>query len=163
MSSSKYGIVNKRIPINSGGKEKSFLEVGTLVNLQSPLSDSDRVLRFTIKEYDQNDAIEKNTIFNHVHECESHYIMKVSEQIWPYVISIPMSERTKFLKDKEKISFVLSLEPNKSNVSVDGEFFQIHTKYECIVRYIGLVPEMSKGIHFGLEILVSIYDLFLFC
>lgn len=156
-SSSKYGIVNKPIPINSGGKDKSYLEVGTLLNLQPPLGESERLLRFTIKEYDLNDAEHQNDIFSQVHECESHYVLRVSERIWPYVIPIPISERTTFLKDKDHINFVLNLRHDVSHVSVKGEFFDQKTNYECIVRYIGMVDEMSKGFLFGLEILVRFF------
>lgn len=163
MSSSKYGLVIKRIPINSNGKEnKSFLEIGTLLQLQSPLTESERLIRFTIKDYCQNDANDKNELFNQVHECQSHYVMRVSEKLWPYVIAIPISERTKFLNDKDKINFVLSLEPHVSKVSVDGEFFHQKTNYECIVRYIGMVTEMSKGFMFALEILVSFLQFSIF-
>lgn len=156
MSTSKYGIVIKRIPFPiSGGKEKSYLEVGTLVNLQPLQGESERLLRFTIKEYDLNDANQQNVIFNQVHECESHYIMKVNEKVWPYVIPIPISERTQFLKDKDHINFVLNLRENESHVSVKGEFFDQNTNYECLVRFIGMVEEMSRGILFGLEIMVN--------
>lgn len=156
MSLSKFGIVNDRIPISSGAKDKGFLEIGTLVTLQPPLGDSERLLRFKLKEYDLNDANEQNVIYNTVHTCASHYIMMVNEKVWPYVIPIPISERTKFLNDKDKVNYIMNLQEDENHVLVDGEYFGHKTKYECIVRYIGVVEEMSKGILFGLEIMVSV-------
>lgn len=160
MSSSKYGIVNKPIQ-TTVGKEKCNLVVGTLVNLQPPHSDSERTFQFTIKEYDLNDANEQHVLYNQIHKCPSHHIMMVNENVWPYVIPIPISERTNFLTDRKKIDFVMSLVENQ-NVSVEGSFFGYNTDYECIVKHIGCVDEMGKGIFFCLEILVSLIYINLF-
>lgn len=149
---SQFGIIIRKTPINSGpGKEKTYLEVGTLVQVKPPQSDSDRNIRFSIKEYDDTT---QNPLFSQEYECPSHFIMKVLQDVWPYVISIPVSERASFLGNKDKINFTLNLKEG-DRVSVDGTFFDHQVNYECIVKYCGMVPEIGKGLFFGLEILVS--------
>lgn len=107
----------------------------------------------------------------HVYVCRTGNLMQVPSDSWPYVISvIDPFDRLAFAKDRAYVDYIKSLSVDDL-VEIKGEIFQqslmqqsidfgqVHQKYyECVVRFIGPVPEVSRsGYCFGLELLVNCF------
>ncbi|XP_063700280.1 uncharacterized protein LOC134830659 [Culicoides brevitarsis] len=90
---------------------------------------------------------------NNLFLCNLSNLLVVSPELWPFLIAITDPHaRLEHAKDPEWVQFI-----TKSNldhiVQVSGQVFTKDFAYTCIIRFIGLVPEIGPGYHFGLEIL----------
>lgn len=107
----------------------------------------------------------------HVYLCKTAALMPVASDAWPYVISVmDPFDRLAFAKDKAYVDYIKSLRV-EDLVEVKGEIFnlsimqqsidfgQVQQKYyECVVKFIGPVQEVSQsGYCFGLELLVNCF------
>jgi hypothetical protein len=126
------------------------LQAGQLVQVRDELV-GDNVCTIKLCEfYDENPAWAVN-----LYLCSMKWVRRVqSDALWPFVIAIvdPL-ERLKFVMDEKACGLVLSLQES-SLVAANGLAFGKNVVYDCIVRFIGLVPEIGPGYYFGLELLV---------
>lgn len=122
-----------------------------------------------IRDYHQ-----RNLAFeNNVYICKKSGLIMVTADIWPFLTAInDPFERIEIARDKPFCKYILGL---KENVFVDvlGYMFNLssiqqslmflperapkdksNSDYNCIIRYIGNVPEIGPGFYFGLELLV---------
>ncbi|XP_064546850.1 ubiquitin carboxyl-terminal hydrolase CYLD isoform X2 [Drosophila montana] len=89
------------------------------------------------------------------YEIKSSYLVRVADDIWPFVISIAnLESRLRLVCNKEQCLWLTTLKLNDL-VTVQGELFKKgNLCFDCIVRYIGPVEELNPvGYFFGLEIL----------
>jgi hypothetical protein len=129
------------------------LQTGQLVQIRDELV-SDNVCTIKLCEfYDENPAWAVN-----LYLCSMAKVRRVtSDAIWPFVIAIlDPQDRLKFVIDEKACDFVLSLQEG-SLVAANGLAFGKNVVYDCIVRFIGLVPEIGPGYYFGLELLVILF------
>lgn len=87
--------------------------------------------------------------------CSNNNLMFVSPEVWPFLIAIndPLT-RLDCAKDNDWTQFISGSNTDHI-VQVSGNNFGKEYPFTCIVRFIGLVPEIGPGYHFGLEILVN--------
>lgn len=164
------------------------LTKGMMVEIKDFVAKSSPTSKYcTIKLIDYH---RKNLAYeNNLYLCKQSCLFRVSPVIWPYLISImDPFERLEFARDKPHTDYIRSLDIN-SLVLVDGSIFKLSpiseslnfsnnfidedsssnnyssgksTVYECTVLYIGLVPELSPGYFFGLQLLVIFYFIYNF-
>lgn len=102
------------------------------------------------------DFVNKIPIYENLYECPTCNLSRVDKYLWPFIIAIMEPEhRMCLLKDEQHGKWLTSLKV-KDFVTVPGHLFnKSHKRYDCIVRYIGPVPELYPvGYFFGLELLV---------
>ncbi|XP_073824536.1 ubiquitin carboxyl-terminal hydrolase CYLD isoform X4 [Musca autumnalis] len=101
------------------------------------------------------DFITKLPIYENLYECLQANLTVVSENLWPYIISIiDPDERLRLIKDANHCKWVTYIKQNDF-VSVKGDMFSNNAqRFDCIVRYIGPVRELQPvGYFFALELL----------
>ncbi|KAL9930440.1 ubiquitin carboxyl-terminal hydrolase CYLD isoform 2-T2 [Glossina fuscipes fuscipes] len=101
------------------------------------------------------DFVNKIPIYENLYECPTCNLSRVDKYLWPFIIAIVEPEhRMCLLKEEQHGKWLTSLKA-KDFVTVPGQLFNKSNKrYECIVRYIGPVPELYPvGYFFGLEVL----------
>ena len=157
-----YLFENSEVPLSPNGKEANKLEIeaGTLIQLHpskknpNNYSSKDRKSWTTVQVKDF--SYEKQHIYENLYECSASNLLSVTETLWPYVIAIRSAEkRLQLVKRETENNWVVYLKTNDF-VTVPGEVFgKKDTHYDCIIRYINVVPELNPyGYHFGLELLV---------
>ncbi|XP_053960106.1 ubiquitin carboxyl-terminal hydrolase CYLD isoform X1 [Anastrepha ludens] len=101
------------------------------------------------------DLVRQEPIYENLYECPQANLLKVSEALWPYVISIEEPERRLWLVKKEDhCKWIVYLKVNDLVRVSGGPFGKESTFYDCIIRYIGPVSEIHPvGYFFGLELL----------
>lgn len=87
--------------------------------------------------------------------CSQSNLLVVSADLWPFLIGItePL-HRLELAKNRDLANFIMSSNTGHI-VNVLGNKFGCDQPYTCIIRFIGLVPELGPGYYFGLEILVN--------
>uniref|UniRef100_A0A1B0A4S9 ubiquitinyl hydrolase 1 n=1 Tax=Glossina pallidipes TaxID=7398 RepID=A0A1B0A4S9_GLOPL len=101
------------------------------------------------------DFVNKIPIYENLYECPTCNLSRVDKYLWPFIIAIVEPEhRMCLLKEEQHGKWLTSLKV-KDFVTVPGQLFsKSHKRYDCIVRYIGPVPELYPvGYFFGLEVL----------
>jgi hypothetical protein len=90
--------------------------------------------------------------------CSSSHLVKVSENIWPFLIAVVDPEdRYRFITQRSSDAKKIALLNDGDCVKVSGKPFGLNCSYDCIIRYVGLVPELGPGFYFGLELLVILH------
>lgn len=102
-------------------------------------------------DYHNENIVWENNLFL----CNLNNLLLVSAELWPFLIAISDPQvRYEHAKDNNWAQFI-----TRSNldhiVQVSNQEFAKEFPYTCIIRFIGLVPEIGPGYHFGLEILVN--------
>lgn len=166
----KYALVSRQVelitnlnsetlPINFGYR---FNDTNTHVSKYTAVPGT---LLKIIETFDTNDS--KNCIvqivnFNNDNKrsyiCNTKNLLRVSEDIWPYVISIQnLDRRLRLAVNKEQCLWLLSLKVNDL-IAVQSDLPEkSNLSFDCIIRYIGPIQELSSvGYYFGLELLVGI-------
>lgn len=157
----KYAVISKRTELKVhqcingmiDEKEKIAVEPGTLVKVhKSGAGGSSKTFIIQVLDYLNHEPVWEN-----LYDCPQLNLKKAHEDMWPFAIGIPdPSRRLQFLLSAEKRKYILYVKIHDF-VSVSGiPFGEDSLKYDCIVRYIGLVEEIGPGYYFGLEILVCI-------
>ncbi|CAD7085791.1 unnamed protein product [Hermetia illucens] len=129
-------------------QQKVIVSKGTLVKILDANGSSS--VNVQVMDY-----INKNPIWENMYKCAADSVRQVPQDTWPYVIAIAdPEERLRFALNSKWCQIILSLKIG-SIVSVSAELFKKSSSfdYNCIVRYIGLVPEIGPGYYFGLELL----------
>uniref|UniRef100_A0A1A9V2C0 ubiquitinyl hydrolase 1 n=1 Tax=Glossina austeni TaxID=7395 RepID=A0A1A9V2C0_GLOAU len=101
------------------------------------------------------DYVNKIPIYENLYECPTCNLSRVDKYLWPFIIAIVEPEhRMCLIKEEQRAKWLTSLKV-KDFVTVPGQLFdKSHKRYDCIVRYIGPVPELYPvGYFFGLEVL----------
>ncbi|XP_030383625.1 ubiquitin carboxyl-terminal hydrolase CYLD isoform X2 [Scaptodrosophila lebanonensis] len=152
----KYAVASHKVELNAhsdviraSGKPRSELQIepGTLIKIVRSCENFKIV---QVLDYLRHDFTCEN-----LYECAENKLIEVSEDVWPYVISIEHSlRRLLFVSNKNQCRWIVNLKPNDL-LSVKGEQFGKEGVYfDCIVRYIGPVQELhAVGYFFGLELL----------
>lgn len=146
----KDGLNNDEILINAGALIKVFQSKTPPRSNQSggyKNSSTVQILELVnrVPIYDEN-----------LYECPQANLLRVNEDLWPYIINIVDTEqRLRLLHDKKHCNWLLSVKPNDL-VTVSGEMFgKSNSNFACIVRYVGTVSQLYPvGYFFGVEILV---------
>ncbi|XP_030556658.1 ubiquitin carboxyl-terminal hydrolase CYLD isoform X1 [Drosophila novamexicana] len=163
---SKYALINRQIELTKSGCISSS---DCNVNVNNSNTRTDKLMVFpgsSIKIIGTPDGKESekcivqildfNTYTNtQFYEIKSSYLVRVADDIWPFVISIAnLESRLRLVCNKEQCLWLTTLKLNDL-VSVQGELFKKgNLCFDCIVRYIGPVEELNPvGYFFGLEIL----------
>lgn len=92
---------------------------------------------------------------SHLFQCQQSQLQPIQDDLWMFVVAIlDPQERLNFVKHPKRMLQAKQLDVSKI-VKVScrpfggtGEFF------DCIIRYIGPVPEIGPGHYIGLELLV---------
>lgn len=160
--SSYYAVcVEKTMAICIQGEDKDQLDLdpGMLLEIKDR---SDRYSTVII-----HDFYRKNLAFeNNMYLVKTNALQQIPAALWDYIaaVSDPL-DRVAIARNKQYINYVLDIGLS-TLVLVDGRYFQTspqrsyqdykryNVDYECIVRYIGKVDELSPGSLFGLELLV---------
>lgn len=123
-----------------------------------------------------HDFYQQNYVYeNNVYLAKTSALLQVPIDIWPFLMAIndPL-ERANVARDKSFVEYILKLTEN-SFVTVNGQYFNNLSAinqslsflpereprdksldYQCVVKYIGPVDELSiPGYIFGLELLVN--------
>lgn len=110
---------------------------------------------------------------NNLYYVKTTALQSVTETIWLLLVAIPdPHERSNVAKDKEYIEYLETVKIS-TLVKVNPQYFSMcpirqslqflperdmkefkEQDYDCIVRYIGFVPELGSGFFYGLELLV---------
>jgi len=106
-------------------------------------------------------------IINKKLQCLNNYYLiikenltKISVNLWPYIISISKSyDRYLFINNIDACNSLFKLKINDI-IIVNGLNNNFLIDYNCIIRYIGLVPEIGPGYFFGVELLVIFHFYF---
>lgn len=166
----KYAILTKRtdlrlyvVPGVSSSKDHPYdrndtisADAGNLIkvfNSSSGGGASNKLSTVQLLDYKNHAPVWEN-----LYECPQSHLRKINEDLWPYVIAIAsMQNRLRLTQNAEQWKPIIYLRENDL-VHVSGELRgQGHPNYDCIIRYIGPVDELSPvGYYFGLELLVCI-------
>ena len=151
--SSLYLFESQDFPIISKeDKESLDVEEGTLIQLHGSSKKRGKV-NVQVKQFTEN----KNVLYENMYECNSNCLQVVTQELWPFVIGIRNKEKRLALVRREaEQNWIVNLKINDM-VSVPGECVGVKSsfRFDCIVRYIGMVPQMNPyGYYFGLELLV---------
>lgn len=145
------GILSSYLECNASNNSdrhlvKCIAETGALIKIIETIDGEKCIVQFV--EFNNHDNIQ-------LYECRTCDLVKVPDDIWPYVISIASPERRlRLVGNRSKCLWVLNLNVNDI-LSVPGDLFKKETCFDCIIRYIGPVQELNPvGYFFGLEILV---------
>lgn len=142
------------------------LEKGMLVEIKSVNKRSTDVF-CVIQIFDY---YQSNPAFIHnVYFCKRSTLLEVSENLWPFLIAInDPYDRLNVVRDKDFSENITNLHEN-AVVEICGDNFRQsdmrqtlnfsvdhnnNPDFDCIVRYIGMCPEIGPGYFFGLELLV---------
>lgn len=140
------------------------------LHLQPPHIEADKIYispgnLVKILQYDKNnknakiqvmDYYNNNIIWENLYKCSVNHLKKIHNDLFPFLIAIQDPEdRLQFAVRSECCKNILQLRIDDI-VNVSGEPFRKDIFYNCIIRYIGLVPEIGPGYYFGLEILVIV-------
>ncbi|XP_034099642.1 ubiquitin carboxyl-terminal hydrolase CYLD isoform X1 [Drosophila albomicans] len=122
-----------------------FVEAGTFIKIYETIEGEKCIVQ--IVDFLSN-------VNTQLYECKTSDVLPVSEDFWPYVISIANpGRRLRLVRNKDQCRWVLNLK-EKDTLSVPGELFKKDIRFDCIIRYIGPVEELNPvGYFFGLEIL----------
>lgn len=163
---SKYALVNRQVELSKSGNitssdenptsylDKQMVFPGSLIKIIGT-SDGKESHKCIVQIVDFN-AVTNNQFY----EIKTSYLVKVAEDIWPYVISIDnLESRLRLVNNKGLCIWLTNLKVNDI-LCVHGELFKSgNLNFDCIIRYIGPVQELnSVGYFFGLEILVCYLD-----
>lgn len=91
---------------------------------------------------------------SHLFQCQLAQLQIVQDDLWPFVVAIlDPQERLSFAKNQKRMMRAKQLEVSKI-VKVSGRAFGRTAEFfDCIIRYIGRVPEIGPGHYIGLELL----------
>lgn len=124
---------------------------GTLIKIASEQSATAHNLQVFV--YDPV-LREPNTM--HIYQCTQDCLLPVSDDLWPFIVSIPEpNRRLQLLHDESRCNWLYTAMPGDL-VSVPGRYFDSEDVrlYDCMICYIGPVPEIHPvGYFFGLELL----------
>lgn len=139
------------------------LEKGMLVEIKNSSTENFCLIQI-FDHYQTNLAFENNLYF-----CKRSTLLRVSDDLWPFLIAInDPYDRLNVVLNKEFSEYITNIQENKF-VEISGDNFRQsdmrqslnfsidHNNtpdYNCIVRYIGMCPEIGPGYFFGLELLV---------
>ncbi|XP_055847048.1 ubiquitin carboxyl-terminal hydrolase CYLD [Episyrphus balteatus] len=150
---------NEKIPIEPGTLVKVYdtttggsgsTNNNTLNNNSSSQSNSNSNSKTTSVQI--LDYFNHNPISENLYECPTSHLKRIHQDIWPFGIAISdPTRRLQFFLSTEQCKHILYLREGEL-VAVNGALFGNAMRYECIVRYIGLVQEMGPGYYFGLQI-----------
>ncbi|XP_004530536.1 uncharacterized protein LOC101454997 [Ceratitis capitata] len=105
------------------------------------------------------DAVLREPNTTRIYECAPESLLPVSDNLWPFIVSIPEpNRRLQLLKDTDRCNWLNHIMPGDV-ISVPGRSFDRDDiiRYDCIVCYIGPVPEIHPvGYFFGLELMDDI-------
>lgn len=157
---------NARVVSDVDNSNSIDLEKGMLVeikNVNKPNTEVFCVIQI-FDYYQSNPAFVHNVYF-----CKRSTLLEVSENLWPFLIAInDPFDRLNVVRDKEFSEYITNLQEN-SFVEICGDNFRQsdmrqtlnfsvdhnnNPDFDCIVRYIGMCPEIGPGYFFGLELLV---------
>lgn len=83
------------------------------------------------------------------------------EEIPQFLMAIKChNQRLRFIRNKSHLNFIRELKTGDF-ISADGMAFDVNWKYDCIIRYCGLVTDFGPGYYFVLEILVIFFCIWL--
>jgi hypothetical protein len=161
---SQYAVCIERtlaICIEGDEKDQYDLDPGMLIEIKEV---RDRYSTVII-----HDFYRKNLAFeNNMYLVKTNALKIVAGDFWPFLAAVTDPfDRVWFAKNKNYMDYLMDIRLD-SLIQVDGRYFNISSQkntsyqeyrkqiidYECIVRYIGKVDELSPGILFGLELLV---------
>lgn len=154
LNSSKYALITRQaelITYVNSGFLSSYLERNVSnssdTHLVKCIAETGASIKI-IETIDNEKCIVQFVEFNNhvniqLYECRTCDIVKVADDIWPYVISIGSPERRlRFVDKQNKFLWVLNLKVNDI-LSVPGDLFKTKTCFDCIIRYIGPVQELN--------------------
>lgn len=164
--------VEKTLAICVEGEEKDQvdLNIGMLVAVEDK---HDRYSTVII-----HDFYRKNMAFeNNMYLVKTSALRIIPPALWPFfaAVSDPL-DRVFISKDQLFMDYLMSIKED-ALVVVDGRYFIVSPQessytlnprnknshdYNCIVRYIGKVDEISPGFLFGLELLVIFVFYYIF-
>lgn len=169
-NASQYAVCVERtmaICIEGDEKDQCDLDTGMLIEIKER---RDRYSTVII-----HDFYRKNLAFeNNMYLVKTNALQVVSEHIWPFLAAVTDPfDRVWISKNKIYMNYLLDIRMD-TLVQVDGRYFHIPSNktstyqeyrrqindYECLVRYIGKVEELSPGYLFGLELLVIFCNIF---
>jgi hypothetical protein len=150
-----------------------LLNKGMTVEIKDYLTKNNTASKYcTIKILDYYNKV--YAFENNLYMCKNSSLFRVSSNVWPYLIAIvdPL-ERLEFARDKHFTDYIRSLSENDL-VLVDSNLFKYssitaslnfsnnnygnaglkHKDFECVIHFIGLVPERGNGYFFGLQLVV---------
>lgn len=124
---------------------------GTLIKIVSEQSASTPILQVFVY-----DPVLREPNTTRIYQCKQESLLPVSDDLWPFIVSIPEpNRRLQLLHDESRCNWLYAALPGDL-VSVPGRYFDRAdvTLYNCIICYIGPVPEIHPvGYFFGLELL----------
>ncbi|XP_011188915.2 uncharacterized protein LOC105216227 [Zeugodacus cucurbitae] len=128
---------------------------GTLVKIASePQTDATPTIQVFVY-----DPVLREPNTTRIYQCTQDCLLPVSDALWPFIVSIPEpNRRLQLLKDEMRSDWLNTIMPGHL-VSVSGRHFDStdNTLYNCIICYIGPVPEIHPvGYFFGLELLSDV-------
>jgi hypothetical protein len=161
-STSHYAVCVERtmaICIEGEEKDQYDLDPGMLIEIK------ERQVRYATVII--HDFYRKNLAFeNNMYLVKTSALQLILPAIWPFLAAVADPfDRVWISKNKPYINYLLDIQV-ESLVLVDGRYFdnspqknyqdyrRYSSDYECFVRYIGKVEELSPGYLFGLELLV---------
>ncbi|XP_050327900.1 uncharacterized protein LOC126757992 [Bactrocera neohumeralis] len=91
-----------------------------------------------------------------IYQCAQDSLLPVSDDLWPFIVSIPEpNRRLQLVQDSSRCNWLYTAMPGDV-VSVPARYFDRDDfrLFDCIICYIGPVPEIHPvGYFFGLELL----------
>lgn len=129
------------LPAGSLAKVKGVYGAGKVVQI--------RIYDF----YNRNLAFENNLF-----ACAVASLHTIATPLWPFLTAITEpAERVAFFRKNELVAYLLSRQINDL-VLVHRDSIPSHSQtpayLTCIIRYIGLVPEVGPGFYLGVEVTV---------
>lgn len=128
--------------------DTTVLRIGTLVRIQERYNQKQVVVK--VCSFFSSDPVWEANLYL----CPTSHLHAVEGGLWPFLGAISDPEdRCTLAKHPENWRFVLTLGVG-AHCSASAQLFRMPGSFDCVVRYVGYVPEMGPGCYFGLEILV---------
>lgn len=138
-----------RVEEQNDHRNTLLIEAGTTLRIVDRISG--KLATIQILEYYNPDHRAHES---HLFQCQLAQLQIVPDELWQLVIAIlDPQERLSFVKQQKRMLRAKLLEISKI-VKVSGRpFGRTAEFFDCIIRYIGTVPEIGPGHYIGLELL----------
>ncbi|XP_017469693.1 PREDICTED: uncharacterized protein LOC108361557 [Rhagoletis zephyria] len=130
---------------------------GTLIKVlpASDITAQEPAVASTVQVY-VYDTVFREPDTTRIFQCTRDSLLPVSDDLWPFIVSIPEPQRRlQLLLDHDRCEWLSNAMPGDL-VYVPRRCFaqEGNVRYDCIICYIGPVPEIHPvGYFFGLELL----------